>query len=130
MSTLKSFEDLEIWKRARAFSQRIFELSCEGTFAKDFALRNQINDATGSIMDNVAEGFDRGGQKKFIQFLSYAKGSTAESRSQLYRASDRNHITKETFIELRDESITIGKMIGSLMNYLRRSPIRGNKYLP
>jgi four helix bundle protein len=129
MPTLKSFEDLEIWKRARAFSQRIFALSCEGTFAKDFALRNQINDATGSIMDNIAEGFDRGGRKEFIQFLAYAKGSTAESRSQLYRASDRKHITNEIFLDLRDESIILSKMIGSFISYLKRSTISGNKFL-
>ncbi len=67
------------------------------SFFKDFGLRDQINRASGSIMDNIAEGFERGGRKEFIQFLSYAKGSSGEVKSQLYRALDRDTLMKKHF---------------------------------
>ncbi len=75
----------------------IYKLSLEGTFARDFKLINQVNGASGSVMDNIAEGFERGGSREFVQFFSIAKGSAGEVRSQLYRALDRNHITQQTF---------------------------------
>lgn len=128
MATIKSFEDLEVWKRARKLSQRIYELTLQGSFAKDFALRNQINESSGSVMDNIAEGFERGGNKEFIVFLGYSKGSAGECSSQLYRASDRNHITAELFQELNNESVEIGKMLGGLIQHLKTSPFRGSKF--
>lgn len=127
MATFKSFEEIEAWQRARKLSQRIFELSNSGSFARDYALRNQINSATGSIMDNIAEGFERGGNREFIQALSISKGSTGETRSQLYRALDRKHITIQDFESLLDETIAIVRMIGSLMKYLARSGFVGPK---
>ncbi|MBT1700546.1 four helix bundle protein [Fulvivirgaceae bacterium PWU4] len=129
MATIKSFEDIEVWQRARAFSLKIYDLTQEGSFAKDYSLRNQINDASGSVMDNIAEGFERGGNKEFINFLSYAKGSAGETRSQLYRAVDRKHITEETFVNLKTEALAISKMISGFMSYLQTSSIRGSKFL-
>lgn len=129
MSTIKRFEDLDIWKRARSFSQRIYAASLESSFAKDFSLKDQINRSSGSIMDNIAEGFERDGRKEFIIFLSYSKGSAGECLSQLYRAYDRRYITEETFNGLKQEAVELGKMIGGFMNYLKASDIRGQKFL-
>jgi four helix bundle protein len=128
MATIKSFSDLDIWKRARAFSKRIYELTMQGSFSKDFALKDQINKSTGSVMDNIAEGFDRGGNREFIQFLSYAKGSAGESRSQLFRALDHKHIDEALFNELHQEALEIGNMIGGFMSYLQNSEMRGSKF--
>ena len=97
MATIRSFEELEVWKKARVMSTEIFKATMTESFFKDFGLKDQINRASGSIMDNIAEGFERGGRKEFIQFLSYAKGSAGEVKSQLYRALDRQHINEETF---------------------------------
>jgi four helix bundle protein len=128
MATVSSFEELEIWQMARAYSERIFALTTQGSFATDFSLRNQINASCGSIMDNIAEGFERGGNKEFVTFLSYSKGSAGESRSQLYRAFDRKHIEENDFVNLTNESLSISKKIASLMNYLKHSDYRGSKY--
>src|SRR6188768_1247303 len=111
MSTLKSFEEIEVWQKARTFANRIFELTLEGTFSRDYKLRDQINGSSGSIMDNIAEGFERGGNREFIQFLSIAKGSAGETRSQLYRALDRNHLTQDQFNSLTEEVIQVSKQI-------------------
>lgn len=128
MATIRTFEDLEVWKRARRFSHKIYELTLEGSFTKDYSLKDQINKSSGSIMDNIGEGFDRGGNKEFILFLSYAKGSAGESRSQLYRALDRKHINEITFNELKQEAIEIGKMIGGFMQYLQHTDLKGSKF--
>ncbi len=128
MATIKLFEDPQIWQRARIFSGRIYALTMEGNFSKDYALKNQINDSSGSIMDNIVEGFERGGNKEFVLFLSYAKGSAGEARSQLYRALDRNHISESTFNELKDEAIELSKMTSGFMNYLQSSSYKGSKF--
>jgi four helix bundle protein len=128
MATVKSFEELEVWKKARIFAQRIYGVTLLGSFAKDYSLKDQINASTGSVMDNIAEGFERGGNKEFISFLSYAKGSAGEARAQLYRALDRKHINEQTFLSLKNEAIEIGRMIGALMSYLHRSDLKGSKF--
>src|SRR6185369_13279948 len=103
MSTFKSFEEIEVWQKARPLANKIYCSTLEGSFANDFKLKDQINGSSGLIMDNIAEGYERDGTREFIQFLSIAKGSAGETRSQLYRALDRNHITKEIHEELQDE---------------------------
>jgi four helix bundle protein len=128
MATFNSFEEIEAWRRARKYAQRIFDLSIVGSLSRDFGLRDQINRSTGSIMDNIAEGFERGGKREFIQSLSVSKGSAGESRSQLYRALDRRHLTPEDFEDLNREGIEIGKMVWGLMEYLRTSELRGPKF--
>jgi four helix bundle protein len=128
MATIKSFEDIEAWQKARSLSKEIFELTTVGTFSRDFGLRDQINRASGSIMDNIAEGFERGGTKEFIQFLAIAKGSTGEVRSQLYRALDRNHLTRDQYNVLSESTTQISKMINGFIIYLRDSNLKGMKF--
>jgi four helix bundle protein len=128
MATYTRFEDLDIWQKSRELAKQVYFKSIEGSFAKDFSLRDQINRSTGSVMDNIAEGFERDGRQEFLQFLSYSKSSAAEVRSQLYRALDRGHINQNEFDELYEQSRGIGKMVGGFMNYLRKSEIKGLKY--
>ena len=128
MATFNQFEDIEAWQKARVLSNEVYELTLKGSFSRDFKLRDQINGATGSIMDNIAEGFEREGTKEFIQSLAYSKGSAGETRSQLIRAHDRRHITTEDFEKLKREVLMISKMISGLIEYLKRSGFRGTKF--
>lgn len=128
MATIQRFEDLKVWQLARLSAKSIYALSQEGTFSRDFELKNQISRSSGSVMDNIAEGFGRGGRAEFIQFLGYALGSNDEVKSQLYRALDRNHITQQSFTERYAESDTITKMIVGFMGYLKKTEHKGVKY--
>lgn len=128
MSTIKKFEDLDVWQMARVLCQEVYMLTLREAFSKDFGLRNQISNSSGSVMDNIAEGFERDGNKEFSQFLSIAKASCGESRSQLYRALDRNYITQEQFELISQKTIDLGRKISNLMTYLKNSEIKGNKF--
>jgi four helix bundle protein len=128
MATFKKFEEIEAWRRARQLTKRIYRVSRTSRFASDFALRDQIRRASVSIMSNIAEGYDRSGTAEFVHFLATAKGSAAEVKCQLYVALDERYIDDSTFIELSTMTTEIGSMLGGLMNYLRRSGIRGTKY--
>ncbi|MBL7860571.1 MAG: four helix bundle protein [Cyclobacteriaceae bacterium] len=128
MGKIDRFEDLDVWQKSRHLSQIVYSKTNEGSFATDYSLKDQINRSTGSIMDNIAEGFEREGRKEFIQFLSFSKSSAGEVRSQLYRAKDRGHITNQEFESLLSQVETIGKMLGGFMNYLKKSEIKGLKY--
>ncbi len=97
MPTVKRFEDLQVWQQARELDQLVFKLTQKPVISRDYRLIDQWRAASGSIMDNIAEGFDREGRKEFLQFLSIAKGSTGEVRSQAYRTFDRNYLTPEEF---------------------------------
>jgi four helix bundle protein len=130
MSTIKTFEDLEIWKLARELCQDIFLITRHELFYKDFGLKNQINNSSGSVMDNIAEGFERDGTKEFVQFLSIAKASCGECRSQLYRSLDRSYISTSEFESISNKTTELGRKISNLMEYLRKTDIRGNKYDP
>ena len=99
MATVTRFEDLEVWKLAREQAKAIYVLTNEGSFAKDFSLKDQINRSAGSAMDNIAEGFERFTNKEFAQYLIISKGSNGEVRSQLYRAFDKGYITEEVLNE-------------------------------
>jgi four helix bundle protein len=96
MAKIKRFEDLEIWKTARDVFNDIWELIQNTPLQKDYKLKEQINGSCCSIMDNIAEGFERDGNKEFLYFLSSAKASCGETRSQLYRCLEREHIDKAT----------------------------------
>ncbi|HYG50147.1 MAG TPA: four helix bundle protein [Flavobacteriales bacterium] len=128
MGTIKKFEELEMWQRARKLNNEIYNIINYEKLSKDYKLKEQMNGSCGSIMDNIAEGFERDGTKEFKTFLGYSKGSSGELKSQLYRALDRGYITKEEFDMLYDETHQIGKMINGFMTYLRNTEFRGNKF--
>ena len=125
---IKKFEDLEIWQEARELSRLIFELTSEEPFKCDYRFRDQIRSAAGSTMDNIAEGFSRGGNKEFYQFLSVAKGSCGEVRSQLYRAFDNKYIPPERLNELLEKTEKLSRKTINLMNHLKNSTNKGSKY--
>ncbi len=95
MATVNRFEDLEIWQKARNYAGCIYQLTLQEKFAKEYKFKDQIKDSSGSVMDNIAEGFGRESRLEFINFLGIAKGSLYESQSQLYRAFDYGLISKE-----------------------------------
>jgi len=128
MGTINRFEDLEIWQSAMSQSTD-FDLLVETTLlAKDFELRNQMNASSGSVMDCIAEGFERSGNNEFKNFLVIAKGSNGEFRSQLYRCLNRKHITKEKFDELYSKNEILGKKIMSFIKYLQQTEFKGQRY--
>jgi four helix bundle protein len=122
------FEDLEIWKEARELCQLVYKITSVPPFFADFKFRDQIRASAGSAMDNIAEGFDRGGNKEFCQFLSVSKGSTGEVRSQSYRAFDINYINQETLNELLHKTDSLSRKTYNLMQHLKTSDIKGTKY--
>ena len=128
MGTFRRFEEIEAWIISRDLANRIWKVSSTGTFSRDFGLRNQINSAAGSIMDNIAEGFGRGGTREFVNFLSYARASNSEVQSQLYRALDRKHLNDKEFKHLQNQLIEINVKVSNLMTYLRKSEIQGVKF--
>ena len=128
MSGFKLFEEIEAWKMARQLPLSIYVLSDQKPFITHYALRDQIRRAVISISSNIAEGFERGGNKEFIQFLSFAKASAGEVRSQLYLALDPNYIEKESFEKLKLDVLNIGKTISGLIKYLKTSELKGSKY--
>jgi four helix bundle protein len=125
---LKNFEDFEIWKEARGLSQEIYTLSTTPKFSKDFALRDQMRRAAVSIMSNIAEGFERGGNQEFIQFLYIAKGSCGELRCQTYIALDQEYIDQTKAENLLVILKRLSIMIKHLIDHLKRSALRGPKY--
>jgi len=122
------FEDLEIWQLARELYKFVFKRTLEEPFCRDFKLRDQIRASSGSVSDNIAEGFDRGGNKEFIQFLFFAKGSCGETRNQSYRAFDSDYISQEILDELLERTDTISRKTTNLIKTLKNSDHKGVKY--
>jgi len=127
MATVKRFEDLEVWQKAREVCRLISALTLKDKFRKDFVLINQICRSSGSVMDNIAEGFERGSKKEFVQFLCIAKGSAEEVRSQLYRALDLNYISEAEFKEAFIKTEVLSKQISGFIKYLTQSDLKGLK---
>ena len=123
-----SFEDLRIWQSARELSKEIYRISRFPEFSKDYRFVGQITSAMGSVMDNIAEGFERDGNKEFFQFLSIAKGSCGEVRSQLYRAYDAGYIDEDLFNTLLGKMKALSSSIFHFMNTLKASEITGKKH--
>src|SRR5437762_1821759 len=119
MAIVNSLEDLVVWQKARALSKEIYWRCKEGSWNLDFELKNQINRSSGSVADNIAEGFEKNGNTEFAFALTIAKGSIGEVRSQLYRAFDRKHIAQDEFDKLNSEALTIIRMIGALRSRLK-----------
>ena len=128
MPEIKQFEDLDVWQKARELTRLIYQISSDPMFAKDFGLKDQIRRSSVSILSNISEGFERGGNKEFIQFLSYAKGSCGELRAQLYVTLDQQYIDKDDFKNISDKALDLSRMISGFIKYLRNSPLKGNKY--
>lgn len=128
MATINKFEDLQIWQLARELSKQVFELSSKEPFSKDYRFRDQIRAAAGSVMDNIAEGFERSGQFEFVSFLSIAKGSAGEVRSQLYRACDQQYITGSELEGLVIKYNNLAEQIAGFIKCLNKSEIRGQKF--
>ena len=129
MATIKRFEDLEIWKEARRLSKEIILISKSTDLNKDFKLRDQIKGASGSVMDNIAEGFERNGNGEFRQFLSIAKGSAGETRSQLYRVFDNGYIDEQKLNNLISEYEKLSVKIHNFITYLYKNDFKGTKFI-
>lgn len=128
MATIKRFEDILSWKKARELNKIIGGLIDAAKFKHSYKLIDQIEGSSGSIMDNIAEGFERGGNKEFIQFLYISKGSCGEFRSQLYRALDRNYISQTEFDLLYNLAKEIIVLLQKLIDYLSHSELKGSKF--
>ncbi len=128
MAKIERFEDIISLKEARKLNKIIGDLIDGGRFKHSYRLINQIEGSAGSIMDNIAEGFERGGNREFIQFLYIAKGSCGELRSQLYRALDRNYIDQKEFDNFSVHAMKISSLVQKLIPYLENSELKGIKY--
>jgi len=125
---IKRLEDFEIWQEARELCKFVFKITSQEPFCNDFKFRDQIRASSGSVMDNIAEGFDRGGNKEFSQFLSFSKGSCGEVRSQSYRAFDWQYISENQFKELLERTEKISRKTTNLMHSIKTSANKGSKY--
>lgn len=130
MPKAQKFEELVIFQSARNLCKEVYAITKDGEFHRDTRFVQQIHASSGSIMDNIAEGFERNGNGEFKQFLYVAKGSCGESRSQLYRAFDYGFLSEEQFEVLKLQSEEISKSISNFIDYLQTSDIKGSKFKP
>lgn len=130
MARIEKFEDIDAWQKARELTALIYRQSGDGALRRDFPLRDQIRRATISVMSNIAEGFNRGGNRELIQFLSIAKGSAAEVQSQLCVAPDAGHIDLPTFQNAHEIAAQVTNLLGGFMRYLNTTHQRGPKFPP
>jgi four helix bundle protein len=128
MATIKSFEELEIWKEARRLYKKILELLKREEDTKDFRFKNNLKEAAGSVMDNIAEGFERDRRLEFVNSLSYSKGSTGEVRSQLFRGFDSEYWDESELNELNEEYRNLASHIADFIKYLNTSDQKGLRF--
>lgn len=128
MATITKFEDLEIWQQARELNIKVAPLLNKLVEFKSYRLKDQLDGSAGSVMDNIAEGFERDGNREFIQFLAISKGSLGEVRSQLYRATDRSYLEVEQNEILQVECKLLAGKIANFISYLNNTEHRGNKF--
>jgi four helix bundle protein len=119
---------LKIWQDARRLAKMVFEITKETPFNDDFRFRDQIRAASGSVMDNIAEGFERSSKLEFVNFLSIAKGSSGETRSQLYRALDQKYTPAANALEMIKEYDTLASKISTFISYLNQDTVKGQKF--
>ena len=129
MASVERFEDLRIWQMARELCKEIYLHTEKKPWKTDPRFVQQIRAAAGSVMDNIAEGFERDGNKEYIQFLYIAKGSCGEVRSQIIRASDVGFLASEDYIKLYNDCISLNKGISAFIRRLKTSSVSGIKYL-
>lgn len=129
MATIKKLEDINVWQLARDISKDIYRITKYDQFSRDIRFVSQIRAAAGSIMDNIAEGFGREGNKEFVQFLSIANGSCMEVKSQLYRALDAEYINSEEFTIINDKIEIISLRIKNFSTTLKNSNKKGLKFV-
>ena len=125
MATVDNFEELDVWKLARALTVKVYRLSRQGLFAKDYGFRDQICRAAVSIVSNIAEGFERRSKNQFLQFLDIASGSAGELRAQLYIALDLGYVDENQFQDAFRDVVAIGKKLTAFIKYLKT-----NNYQP
>ena len=128
MASINRFEDLEIWKEARRLAKEIHLISIETDLKNDYRFKEQIKSSSGSVMDNIAEGFERDGNLEFRQFLSIAKGSSGEARSQLYRVFDFGYVNEAKFELLKKDYENLSGKIKNFITYLNKKDFKGNKF--
>lgn len=120
MAAVQKFEEMEVWQLSRTLVKNIYRVSSSGSFSKDFGLKDQLRRASISILSNIAEGFERSGNREFVHFLYVAKGSAGELRSQLYAAPDQAYVSETDFKELTGEAELIARQLSGLIKYLQR----------
>ena len=121
MTTIKNFEELKAWQKARELAGYVYELSRQDKFSRDYGLRDQIQRAASSAMHNIAEGFESGSDPEFVRFLKIARRSAGEVQSQLYLASDVHHITEEERQKAYMLATEVKRLINGMMTYLRKT---------
>jgi four helix bundle protein len=127
MATIKRFEDLDVWKNARELCMKLNQISNSTPLNKDYSLKDQLLRSSGSCMDNIAEGYERDGNREFINFLYISKGSIGETRSQIHRSFDLGYFDEKSYNDLINDCLNLSGQISSFINYLRNSEIKGLK---
>jgi four helix bundle protein len=117
---IERFEDVKAWQAARVLANLVYDATRSGAFARDFGLRNQIQEAAGSVMHNIAEGFESGSDADFARFLKYARRSASEVQSEAYLALDRKYLTEQAFQTIYDKATEAKKLINAFIGYLNR----------
>ena len=125
--TIQRFEELGIWKNSRLLCGKVRDLSVNSSLSKDFSLKDQILRSSGSVMDNIAEGYERDGKKEFLQYLYIAKGSLGETRSQVYRSFDAHHFSQEQYSLLLNGCLNLSAQIKKFINYLSNTDYEVHK---
>jgi four helix bundle protein len=128
MAKIERFEDIEAWQKARELTKVIYKITDKGDIAKDFALKDQLRRASISIMGNIAEGFERAGNKEFKQFLAMAKGSVGEVKSHLYVALDSGKMSQQDLNQLMTMADETSRLIAGFLRYLKDSDHKGSKF--
>ena len=129
MATIKRFEEIKVWQEAKRLAVMVYAMTQQGTFAKDFGLRDQIQRAAVSVSSNIAEGFSRSGNREFVNFLWIAKGSVAEVQSQLHIAKEVGYVDDAHAHEIYECAEKCGVMIYKFIKSLQKSNVSGVKHL-